>query len=91
MKVIHQYNVIEITVKRKYEYRLKIKISVISKIIVSKHYDYIYEPSCQLPVLRGETHTFIINMFSKLINNAIVTFFKRRTKIGDRYVMHVFL
>ena len=47
MKVIHQYNVIEITVKPKDAYRLKIKISVISKIIVSKHYDYIYEASCQ--------------------------------------------
>ena len=56
---------IEVTVKRRDAdiCSLKIKMCVISTVIVSKHYNC--EASCQLPVLLFDTHTFIINI-SKL-------------------------
>ena len=60
---------IEVTVKRKDAYSLKIKICVISEVVVSKHYNH--EASCQLPALLFETYTFILNILLKLINNIV--------------------
>ena len=77
---------IEVTVKRKDACTIKIKICVISTVIVSKHYDY--EASCQLPVLLFETYPFIQNILSKLINNIIVSL-KGIQEIRGVYVMHI--